>query len=158
MNYGLEKFDEVFTPNDSGRPTGVESLADGEYTFAVVTAELSQVTTKAGETIPVLRWLYKASQEAGPARSVEVTTWMRDARSVNALGADLMLLGLPCHEWTAAKGKPFSSMLPEAVEGLPGVVFRAEKFTTDKAGRTYHNLKILGVVRTTSMPLDKLPF
>jgi len=150
----LEHFDDVFSPADV--PTGIEGLPDGEHVFTIQTADVTTVTTRDGQTVPVVRWLYRTTD----GRSIEMTTWLRDARSINLLGAELGILGVPVREWKKANGKPFSKMLPDAVSLLPGVAFRGVKTTNDKGLRVYHNLKIVSVVDTGNMPMpmDKLPF
>lgn len=149
----LEHFDDVFSPSDV--PTGIEGLPDGEHVFTIQTADVTSVTTRDGQTVPVVRWLYRTA-----GRSIEMTTWLRDTKAVNMLGADLGILGVPVLEWKKANGKPFSKMLPDAISRLPGVSFRGIKTTNDKGLRVYHNLKIVSVVATgaLSMPMDKLPF
>ena len=149
----LEHFDDVFAPEDIA--TGIEGLPDGEHVFTIQTADVTSVTTRDGQTVPVVRWLYRTA-----GRSIEMTTWLRDTKSLNMFGADLGILGVPVLEWKKANGKPFSKMLPDAISRLPGVSFRGVKTTNDKGLRVYHNLKIVSVVATgdLSMPMDKLPF
>lgn len=140
----LDEFDGGYNPQDTGRTLAVENLSDGEYTLRITAADLVK-TERTGEDI--LRWHYQVV--TGPSMTgstIEAVNFFRSQMSVNLLGADLALLGLPTATWTVANGKPFSRMLRESLPGLVGVTFTASKVTTRKDGqygaKTYHNLRI----------------
>lgn len=136
----LDEFDGGYNPSDTGRTLSVENLTDGEYTLRIAAADLVK-TERTGEEI--LRWQYQVvAGPSMPGATIEAVNFFRSQMSVNLLGADLALLGLPTSSWTIANGKPFSRMLRESLPGLVGVTFTASKVTTKKDARTYHNLRI----------------
>ena len=134
----LSQFDQEFNAANTGRAAGLESLADGDYTLTVTGCSLDVVQQRDGNEVDVVRWQYRTST----GQQIENTTWLRDVRACNLLGADLALLGFPTHTWGTPAGMPFSQALPLAVNQLPGVVMLATKSSYEKAGRVYHNLRI----------------
>lgn len=152
----LEQFDNDFTPVAPGRTANVEVLPNGDYILEIAEAELT-TTRYTGETL--VRWVYKVL--SGPAHtglSVENGNLLRSQDAVNRLGADLMVLGVNCNEWSAAGGKPFSKMLPQALLSLKGVKVNANKSTTEgRNGKTYHNLNIRSRTNLSEMPVE-MPF
>lgn len=137
----LDEFDKEYNPTDSGKPLTLENLEDGAYVLTVQSAQMVK-TERTGEDI--LRWLYRVVSGPSMVGSiVEAVNFFRSQVSVNILGSDLALLGLPTSTWTVANGKPFSKMLRESLPGLAGVTFSAAKVTTDRGnGKIYHNLRI----------------
>lgn len=134
---GLEQFDGVFNPANTGRADGLETLTDGDYTLTIMRANLGVVETRTGESIDTLSWQYRTST----GQVIENTSWLRDIRACNVLGADLALLGFPVNTWNAG-GVPFSKALPAAVQQLPGIVMLATKTSYEKNGKVYHNLRV----------------
>lgn len=159
----LSQFDQEFNVNNTGRAAGLESLADGEYTMTVVSCTLDVVQQRDGNEVDVVRWQYRTST----GQVVENTTWLRDVRACNLLGADLALLGFPTHTWGTPGGMPFSQALPLACNQLPGTGMLATKSSYEKAGRVYHNLRIKARAASTppmpkqqglQLPHEQLPF
>lgn len=150
----LSQFDNEFNPQSSGRPDGLDTLPDGDYTLTITRCELDEVQVRGGDVVDVVRWTYRTQT----GQMVENTTWLRDSRACSMLGADLALLGFPTQTWTAAHGKPFSVALPEATHQMPGIAFLATKSSYEKNGRVYHNLRIKGRAGAAPMPAPaKLP-
>jgi len=151
----LDQFDKEYNPSDAGKPLTLESLEDGVYVLTVQSAALVK-TERTGEDI--LRWMYRVVQGPSMVGSVvESVNFFRSQVSVNILGADLALLGLPTSTWTVGNGKPFSKMMRESLPGLAGITFSAAKVTTDKGnGKVYHNLRIKTRVSGAS-PMPEQP-
>lgn len=157
----LHQFDQNFTPVVPGRTPGLDALRDGDYLLKVAKAELA-TTPKLGESI--VRWLYTVVE--GPSMTggtVEHVTFLRTQEQANALGADLLQMGVPTTSWVAANGKAFSTELPGALSFLKGVTIQVAKTSKQGVGdRVYHNLRIRSVQGTlggSAMPTsDPLPF
>ncbi len=120
----LEAFDRDFAP-DGGRRPGVDSLADGDYDFEIVHAELTK-TEKTNEAILKLDLRVAGEGAAGVVRYAYL---FRSLTGVNVLGSDLCTLGFDADQWKPP-ARPLSRELPRAVPLLPGIRFRGKKKTT----------------------------
>lgn len=137
----LDQFDNAFRPSRPGMRQGIESLPDGEYT-AVVSG--SQLTKTKNTGADIVRWTLVVEGDLGDG-TYEHTTFLSSQQNVNALGSDLMAIGVPCDSWTAANGKRFSVELPKALGNLTGVRISISKTSSEgQNGKTYHNLRFLG--------------
>ena len=153
---GFDQYDNGYNPQDTGRTQNLDALADGAYTFEVLSAELA-TTEKTGEDI--LRWKYKVvSGHSLVGGVIEHVNFFRSQQAVNLLGADLMLLGIPTQTWTVANGKPFSKMLRQWLPEMKGMLFNANKVTVTKDGRQYHNLRIRGLASDIAPMPENMPF
>lgn len=90
---------------------------------------------------------------------VEKTTFFRNQVSVNILGAELKLLGIPTDQWKARNislAKGFS----EAAAALAGMSVNVRKRTTPgKDGKSYHNISLIGLrVGDAAEPENDNPF
>ena len=163
----LSQFDSEFNVNNTGRAAGLETLPDGEHTLTVTSCALDVVTQRDGTEVDVIRWIYRTSS----GQAVENTTWLRDTYACNLLGADLAVLGgFNVDKWGVQNGMPFSKALPLALNQLPGVCMLVKKTSYEKAGRTYHNMRIKSRVAAAAPPMptqqgsldlspnDQLPF
>lgn len=148
----LEHFDRGFAPKASGIAPGLDSIADGTWVFTILSAELTK-TARTGDDI--VRWSYMVEG----AHTIEAATFLRSQANANALGSDLLILGVATNTWTEANGKLFSHELPRALKTLAGVRFRAQKTTSVDGPKTYHNIKILSIAGNSDMPTEgPLPF
>lgn len=145
----LSRFDAAYAPEFLNRP-GIATLPDGEHDVQIVRAELTR-TSESRELI-LRRDLLVLT---GPARgrTIEQVNFFKKQMSVNALGAELQLLGYPTHEWTAAAGRSFSVELGRALPTLAGLKYRARKTTRTVPAAipganpsTYHDLTPLCVL------------
>ena len=140
IQHELSRFDGEYKPEGSNRRAGLEALADGAYEFVILDAQLTR-TDKSREAI--LRFeLRVLNGPSGNGLEVEHVYFFRTQAAVNRLGADLVALGLPADRW----GNQFSRQLPGAIASLAGRKFRATKDTSPGDDRTFHNLRILGLL------------
>lgn len=136
----LDQFDNGFRPQRPGQRPSVESLPDGEYTVVLEKAELAK--TKAGADL--VRWSILVEGDMASV-GYDHASFLSSQQNVNALGADLMAIGVPCDQWTTANGRRFSVELPKALAGLRGVRLSISKSSsTSMNGKTYHNVRFLG--------------
>lgn len=136
----LDQFDNGFRPMRPGQRPGIDTLPDGEYTVVVEKAELA--STKAGADL--IRWVIGVEGDMATV-AYDHASFLSSQQNVNALGADLMAIGIPCDTWTTANGKRFSVELPKALATLRGVRLSISKSSSvSNAGKTYHNVRFLG--------------
>ena len=141
---GLEDFDNMFDPEGAGRGVDLATLDNGIYELVIEKAAKEEVG-QANETI-VKFYMRIHRGPASVGAKVEKAYFFRDQAAVDRFGSDLILLGIPAHTWTAKHGKKYSVEMPKALPGLSGKVVRANKTTSEKNGRTYHNLNIAGLL------------
>ena len=149
----INGFSEEFDPT-SNRKLNLESLSDGEYTLQVIDANLDRVQSTGAA---VLRWILKVIDGAScQGAMVEKVNFFSSQAGVNALGADLSMLGVNCKEWKA-KGIPLGRGIVEALPSLRGVVFVGRKRTSvnQTSGKTYHNLNVLSVKKAASSTTEE---
>ena len=159
----LEDFDEHFNcvTEIPGRTPGLESLADGEYVFRIVSVG-EKVVTMADRKTDLITWVYAIESGPGPAGiQVEEPVWLNEQKRANQLGSVLVTLGVPANHWRE-QGIKFSVGFRAAVPGLVGVRFKAKK--TANASKTsskiYQNLEILTIMGVGTAPPSSydLPF
>jgi len=144
----INTFGEEFDPS-SNRKLQPESMTDGEYTLQVVDAQLDRIASTGAA---VLRWTLKVLD--GPSckdAQVEKVNFFASQAGVNALGADLQLLGINCREWRE-KNIPLGRGIVEALPRLIGVVYVGRKRTSTNStnGKVYHNINVLSVKKTAA--------
>lgn len=136
----LDQFDNGFRPVRPGQRPGIDSLPDGEYTVVLEKAELA--TTKGGADL--VRWSILVEGDMASV-GYDHASFLSSQQNVNALGADLMAIGVPCDTWTTVNGKRFSVELPKALASLKGVRLSINKSSsTSASGKVYHNVRFLG--------------
>lgn len=138
----LDQFDGAFRPSRPGMRQGIDSLPDGEYTAVVNRAELTRTKNTGAD---IVRWTLTIESDIGEGQ-YEHTTFLSSQQNVNALGSDLMSIGVPCDTWTTANNKRFSVELPKALGSLAGIRVSVSKTSSENSsnGKTYHNLRFLG--------------
>lgn len=138
----LEQFDGNFRPQRPGLRQGIDSLPDGEYTVVVERVDLTKTKNSGAD---IIRWNLIVEGDMADGR-YEHASFLSNQQNVNALGSDLMAIGVPCDQWTATNGKKFSVELPKALGALVGVRISVTKTssTNSQSGKTYHNLRFLG--------------
>jgi hypothetical protein len=141
----LSRYDQDYVPQ-AGRRPGLDSLADGDYDFAIQGADLAR-TEKTRQ--PILRLELKV---VPGGQILEHVYFFSEQRNVDRLGADLCTLGFDADQWTAQNGRRFSAELPAAVARLTGIRFRGHKVTVTKDGKTHHNLYVNARLAGTPMP------
>lgn len=143
----MAQFGAEFDPNKSTF-LKVDQMSDGEYGVAIVKAELTQLQTT-GE--PIFRITMRIEDGADHVGAlVEKTTFFRNQVSVNILGAELKLLGIPTGEWKA-RGIGLAQGFSECSSALVGLGASVRKRTAPgKDGKSYHNLNITGLRARTS--------
>lgn len=153
----INSFGEEFDPT-SNRKLQLESLTDGEYTCQVIDANLDKIQSTGAA---VLRWTLKVLE--GPScqgSQVEKVNFFASQAGVNALGADLQMLGIDCKSWKD-KGIPLGRGIVESLPKLIGVVFVARKRTSTNQsnGKVYHNLNVLSVKKPAAAATEEgMPF
>lgn len=153
----INNFGDEFDPT-SNRKLNLESLTDGEYEVSVVDAQLDRIQSTGAA---VLRWTLKILE--GPSckgSMVEKVNFFASQPGVNALGADLQILGIDCKAWKD-KGIPLGRGIVESLPRLPGVVFvgRKRTSTNQNNGKVYHNLNVLSVKKSAAeVSNDGTPF
>lgn len=148
----INNFGEEFDPT-SNRKLQLESLQDGEYTVQVVDANLDRIQSTGAA---VLRWTLKVLEGPSCQNSlVEKVNFFASQAGVNALGADLQILGINCKEWKE-KGIPLGRGIVESLPKLIGVVFVGRKRTSTNQtnGKVYHNLNVLSVKKAAADKTD----
>ncbi len=140
----LASFDAGYKPEQPFR-MGLEVLPDGDYDFEITDAALGRATT--GDRI--LKVGLKTN-----GKTCERTYWLKTQANMNALGADLLVLGFDSDKW-GANGRPIAQELPKAVSRLPGIKFRGRKEARVKDKETYHNLHIAGRIAGEPMPTSQ---
>jgi hypothetical protein len=149
----IDGFAQEFDPT-SNRKLNLESLSDGEYTLQVIDATLDRVQSTGAA---VLRWTLKVMDGAScQGAMVEKVNFFSSQAGVNALGADLSMLGVDCKSWKA-NGIPLGRGIVDALPTLRGVVFVGRKRTSvnQSSGKTYHNLNVLSVKKAASAADDE---
>lgn len=152
----IAQFGQDFNPNSSSF-VKADQLNDGEYGCSITKAELTQLQST-GE--PIYRITMKIVDGPSHVGSlVEKTTFFRNQVSVNILGAELKLLGIPTDQWKARNislAKGFS----EAAAALAGMSVNVRKRTTPgKDGKSYHNISLIGLrVGDAAEPENDNPF
>lgn len=137
----LDQFDNGFRPSRPGLRQGIDSLPDGEYTVVISRAELTRTKNTGAD---IIRWSLTVEGDMADGQ-YEHTTFLSSQQNVNALGSDLMSIGVPCDTWTTANNKRFSVELPKALGNLAGVRISVAKTSSEgQNGKTYHNLRFLG--------------
>lgn len=152
----IAQFGNDFNPQ-SNAFTKPDQMADGEYGCSITKAELTQLQST-GE--PIYRITLKIVDGPSHVGSlVEKTTFFRNQVSVNILGAELKLLGIPTDQWKP-RGISLAKGFSEAATALVGMSVNIRKRTTPgKDGKSYHNLSILGLrVGDAAEPGDDNPF
>lgn len=138
----IAQFGNDFNPN-SNSYVKADQLADGEYGCYVTKAELTQLQST-GE--PIYRITLKIEEGPGHIGSfLEKATFFRNQVSVNILGAELKLIGIPTDQWKT-RGISLAKGFAEAATALVnvGVTIR-KRTTTGKDGKSYHNVNITGL-------------
>lgn len=127
----IGRFDPQFKPQAGFQP-GIDTLADGNYEFAVVSAKLER-TQQTGE--PILKTVLRVLPAGA---TVEWAHFFSKQEQVNRLGADLEALGFP------VGGKPFSAFLRDTLPKLGGLKFSACKRSRPKQNSTdkFHDLHV----------------
>jgi len=154
-------FDDYFAPSEPRKFLTVNDLPVGDYEFLIKECKPATLQ-KTGEKIVDLSLTVARGQMQGS--DVSRTYFFRSDMSVNMFGADLVLLGLPAQTWTKEHGKKFSVEMPKAVKTLAGKTFKGSIKESSKDGKTYKNLRILGLVQgapAVAMPgnnTDEMPF
>ena len=139
----INNFGDDFDPT-SNRKLQLESLQDGEYVVQVVDANLDRIQSTGAA---VLRWTLKILEGASCQNAlVEKVNFFASQAGVNALGADLQILGINCKAWKD-QGIPLGRGIVESLPKLIGVVFVGRKRTSTNQtnGKVYHNLNVLSV-------------
>lgn len=137
----LDQFDNAFRPQRPGLRQGIDSLPDAEYTVVVERAELTKTKNSGAD---IIRWHLLVEGDMSDGR-YEHASFLSNQQNVNALGSDLMAIGVPCDQWTQSNGKRFSVELPKALNGLAGVRISVSKTSSEgQNGKVYHNLRFLG--------------
>lgn len=138
----IAQFGQDFNPNSSSfvKP---DQMADGEYGVAITKAELTQLQST-GE--PIYRITMKIEEGPGHIGSlVEKVTFFRNQVSVNILGAELKLLGIPTDQWKT-RNISLARGFAEAATALVNLGATMRKRTTQaKDGKSYHNLNLAGL-------------
>lgn len=152
----IDTFDADFEPQ-TNRKMNLESLTDGDYTCQVMSMELDRIQSTGSA---ILRWILKVVE--GPSCqgcTIEKVNFFSSQPGVNALGADLQLLGIDCKGWKAA-GIPLSRGLIDAMPRLKGVVFvgRKKASSNQNTGKVYHNLNVLSVKHAATPADEESPF
>ncbi len=145
---GLGQFDGKVNYREAPRKNNLESMADGDYTLTIRSANL-KVTPATQETI--LQWVYTV--ESGPSLvgcDVDNASFFRNIANANAVAADLVLLGINVDAW----GDKFAEPLEKCLPSLSGRTFLATKRTTEKDGKRFHNIKIKSRVVLSPVPDD----
>jgi hypothetical protein len=148
----INNFSEEFDPT-SNRKLQLESLQDGEYTVQVVDANLDRIQSTGAA---VLRWTLKILEGSSCQNGlVEKVNFFASQAGVNALGADLQILGINCKAWKD-QGIPLGRGIVESLPKLIGVVFVGRKRTSTNQtnGKVYHNLNVLSVKKSAKQAND----
>ena len=148
----LNNFGDDFDPT-SNRKLQLESLQDGEYTVQVMDANLDRIQSTGAA---VLRWTLKILEGASCQNAlVEKVNFFASQAGVNALGADLQILGINCKAWKD-QGIPLGRGIVESLPKLIGVVFVGRKRTSTNQtnGKVYHNLNVLSVKKAAKQTND----
>lgn len=148
----INNFGDDFDPT-SNRKLQLESLQDGEYTVQVVDANLDRIQSTGAA---VLRWTLKILEGASCQNAlVEKVNFFASQAGVNALGADLQILGINCKAWKD-QGIPLGRGIVESLPKLIGVVFVGRKRTSTNQtnGKVYHNLNVLSVKKAAKQTND----
>ena len=148
----LDQFDSDFTPYLPGRTPGLDSLADGEGIYEIVDCDLF-VTKGTGDT--VFKMGVKVLSGPSKGNVAETVRVLRGSDDARRLGSDLLALGFDCQNWTVANGKPFSKMLPEAIQVMAGITFKGAKVSGEgRTGNRWHALNIYGRTTEKTVPAD----
>lgn len=116
----LEAFDKDFAPSGARRP-GLDSIADGDHDFEVLSAELVR-TEKSNELI------LRLDLRVDGGGAIQHAYFFRNQTAVDILGSDLCTLGFDADQWKPP-ARPFSKELQLAVPRLAGIRFRGKKVT-----------------------------
>ncbi len=136
---------------------GLDTLPNGDYDFEFVTAELTHA--KGGKQDRIM----EAKLRVNGGQVIKHAWWLASQENMNALLADLCLLGFPANTWGQNTGNPLKEALPAAIAQLPGKRFRASKTSSPKkkdgvpTGEFWHNLHIAGAVSGRPMPTPAAP-
>lgn len=137
----MSRFDDQYRPDPGIRP-GTEILADGNYAFEVLSADLG----KANDGSPLLNVWMRALEGPSAGVMVDHAYWLNKREGCNRLGYDLVVLGFS--EFEAGRSR-FSDALRNALPRLRGMRFKARKVTeVGRDGKTYHKLQLAGRIST----------
>lgn len=138
----IAQFNDQFDPNKSSF-VKLDSMADGEYGVAIVKAELTQLQTTGEPIFRITMRIEDGHEHIGSL--VEKTTFFRNQVSVNILGSELKLLGIPTDQWKA-RGISLAQGFSESATALVGLGASIRKRTSPgKDGKSYHNINITGL-------------
>ncbi len=125
----------------------IDLLANGEYEFEITDAALDRINSD-----DVIRVGLKMQ-----ASAFEYIYWLNKQNAINAFLAEMLALGYPANTWGSGAGKVLlSNAIPACVKTLPGKRFRAAKTSRDDTRstppKTYHEIRIIGMAGSRSMP------
>lgn len=149
----LDAFDSDFVPKQQGFRDKIDLLPDGPYDLTIVDA--------LGKMAQGVLIIEIGVQPVGGAVFTH-SYWLDKQGAVNALGADLAVLGFPADQWQRA-GKKLAAELPAVLEKLAGIHFRAVKAvdrpkTGQYAGKEFHKLKFISRISNGGMMPPSIPF
>lgn len=133
----LAAFERDFNPSSGGRRPGLDTLADGDYDFEILSAELTR-TEKTNEAI------FKMELRVHGGGVIEHAYFFRTQVAVDILGGDLCTLGFDADQWKPP-ARPLARELANTAPRLRGIRFRGKKVTTpkkDDPNKKYANLYV----------------
>jgi hypothetical protein len=138
----MAQFNKDFNPSTTSF-IKIDQLSDGEYGVYITKAELTQLQST-GE--PIYRITFRIEEGPSHVNSlVEKVTFFRNQVSVNILGAELKLLGIPTDQWQQ-RGISLARGFSESSPALVNLGATIRKRTSQaKDGKTYHNINITGL-------------
>ena len=149
----LDSYEPEYRPEHAFR-AGIDTLPDGDYEMSVIDQAFDSAQGKR---------IFRLGLRTASGAVVERTYWIEDQRNLNALCADLLLLGFDADRWGRSHGRPLSVELPKAAARLVGIRFRARKTTRPdtrqgKQGSYFHDLHIAGRVPASDRSGTETPF
>ncbi len=138
----IAQFGAEFDPNKSTF-LKLDQMGDGEYGVQIVKAELTQLQTTGEPIFRITMRIEDGHEHIGSL--IEKTTFFRNQVSVNILGSELKLLGIPTDQWRA-RGIGLAQGFSESATALQGLGCSIRKRTSPgKDGKSYHNINITGL-------------
>lgn len=142
---------------DPSTKVNADQLEDGAYVFKIENMELEKIESTGA---PIVRWTLNVLE--GPScvgATVERTSYFAKPIALNILGSDLVLLGSIDKDWKKAN-IPLGKLLVGAVAKSIGKVFNGRKKTNvnQSTGKTYHNISVSSLKKTSNEDAEEAPF